>query len=281
MRGVSVLGRKVGNFFLLIVAIIFAALIIYCLLLFFAPDVFAGATENINSFDYKGVSIVILTGIAILIGAVMTAILFFWLKYCAEKRTRKNNIAQLKLLNRMLFDGFDNLLKEDGLFEEAWNSLPYPNDELIDKAFRRGLKHARDFMRKTVPEASLCNFELAASNILSKDSKTHSKVIVNCEKEGLALVELLLGAYFVKMNFEELELMLYRATFGNYTSLEDSLFKKFGDTVVCICPFEEQFDLLKEFLPHQNNLSESLGLLSKINDLSTFIFTHSKVKINC
>lgn len=273
-RGISVFGRKVGNFFLLIIATIFAALVIYCLLLFFAPDTFAGMAENFSPPDYKG------AGIAVLISVGIMVILFLWLKHYVEKRTRKDNIGELRLLNRMLFDTFNSLLKKDGLLEEAWKHSSSANNKLLKSLFWNTLVHARKTMEKEKLEDLLVDFELFADNIQSEDFTGDAKVIANCEKDGFKFVVSLIGSDFAT-KFGRVESAINAIIFHLQSSCGDKPPEEFFENFRNILLFKWQLDRAWESLSHgKERPKESPGLLADINTLSVLVFLRSKVELN-
>lgn len=206
--------------------------------------------------------------IAVLIFAFVYWGGFLWFKSYVEKRSKKDNIAQLRLLNRKLFGSFNNFIKEGGLFEKAWSSFPASKE---DGEFQRVLSQARDIMTKESIEKHLIVFESTAGYVLSKNPKMIPKAMDNCEREGLAMVVRLLGYDFAKREFLKLKHDLRSASERCWAIFDDDVFNKAHANTVDIAPFEIQLDRVRKFILSRNDLYEPPGLLASIDKLSKII----------
>jgi hypothetical protein len=267
------LGRIFVNYFLIFIAIAFAGVAIYFFFLFTTANS-AEAAETISPPNYEGAVI------AILASAVIMVILFFWLKHYVEKRVKKDNVAKLRLFNRVLFDKFNNLLKKDGLMEEAYKHSPATSNALMNDLFHHTLDHAREIIEKEHLDDSLVAFESVAKYILSKDSDASASVVANCEKDGFRIVTLLIGSNLAKMEFEKLEdslggmifHSLYYQVFhkGKFLNeIIEELYRILNEISLSRC----QFERVREFLLCQEETSySSPGLIEDITDLSKLLF---------
>ncbi|KKP81766.1 MAG: hypothetical protein UR82_C0052G0014 [Candidatus Moranbacteria bacterium GW2011_GWF1_35_5] len=205
---------------------------------------------------------------AVVISVVLTLV-FALFNYFEEITKRKDNIAQLKLLSRKLFDSFNNLVKEGGLLEEAW-TLVFKGDVFLDAKFRDMLKDAREIMVKENMERALVIFELEADDILSGKGKVSLKRLDYCETAAFSRITNLLGVDCAKMEFLELATLLCSPFRVCARVVENDLALRILDNRVDISPFQSQIERNREILL-ASEPSANQGVLQIVDEIALII----------
>lgn len=235
-------------------------IIVLSYILCFAPSIFAAEVVKPSIFRSAA--------ICVSITACIYAFGVYLLGVYTKERNKKENIAQLKLLSRSLFDSFDNLLKEGGLLEELWISL-YGDMHEKEKQFREMLNRARDVVAQNKMKETLEIFEGVADKIENK--RMSADELAKCEDAGFSRISNLLGSEFAKLEIRELQQLLYGTLLRWEGLVEEDLFKKLKGNAVDIYPFELQLSKNREFLLSRNDLRECPGVLRNIREIVKFI----------
>jgi len=234
-----------------------------------------GASDNavVDPPHWKEASVACLIGIGIFVA------LIFWLKSSMEKRSKKDRIIQLKLLSRILYDSFNNLVKEGGLLEEAWSFVSKEDGE-GDKKFRNMLKRTQDVMKKERMEERLRVFERRVTRILNeKEDVKNDSLYRKYEDMGFAVITILIGSNISEKEFDELNSLLHVISRKCAAVVENDLALRFDSNRVDVSPFEYLLERNRNRLLSQSDLKERPGLLRYIENMSLAI--REKVSYGC
>lgn len=250
----------------IIIFVIIGIILSGCVLLQ-AIGAFSGTEEVVQPPNFQRVFIAILISAGLYWGG------FLWLKSYVEKRSKKYNIAQLKLLSRKLFDSFNNFLKEGGLLEDLWKEIARDRNEGDEVKFRKMLADARNLVQQENMEQTLKIFESVAEEILAGKERISMQELTKCEEVGFSRITNLLGSEFAKSGTRYLQsIFIYWTNPYEWECLvSGDLLKKIKDNEVDIEPFELQLTANREILSSQNNLSRSPGILGSIIEIMKFI----------
>lgn len=205
--------------------------------------------------------------VAVIIAAIIFYIAVILTKVIVTRGTKKSNIVQLNLLSRNLFDSFNGLIEEGGLFEEAWDVVS-GGDEERDEKFQGMINRARKIMADENMEKTLIIFEEMAKKLLASSKMVPMHELDECEEIGFSRMTNLMGVDYARKEFLEMVTLLHIPSYlcskviGHYLAL------KFAANRVCIGPFQLLIEANRENFHSVFNQ----GVLQIINDIALFIY---------
>lgn len=235
--------------------------------LFFSNIAFAEVVGVVRSPNIKG--FIVAAAIAIIIFCVAVILT----KIIVTRINKKNNIAKLALLSRELFNSFNGLIKEGGLFEEAWKFVSRGDAER-DQKFRDMIKRAQKIMVDENMEKTLGIFEEVAKKLLASGKMVPMHELDECEEVGFSRITNLVGTDYARKEFLEIATLLYVPSHLCSKVVENYLDLGFIANRVNIKPFQ----FLIETNGEKFHSVFNYGVLQIINDIALFIYSEGCAK---